>query len=224
MAAGTFRGSLPGRSTTGDSWHACTQTEARVSRTAGSCFPSWPTTSLAPGDTGSTSAPCARPTARRCASVEGADGLRQVVLRRGRRLSRLPLAAGEVGRVRAPVADRGRTPVRRCRELGPIEDRDARLPGMSLPATFVTSIPALALFQPVLDDPAGYIAGLAATTTASSSERSWRCSSSSRTSALPSCCSRSSSGRARPSLSATSRLVSLNAPSSPSASSPSLRS
>ncbi len=25
--------------------------------------------------------------------------------------------------------------------------------------TFVTSIPALALFQPVLDDPAGFIAG-----------------------------------------------------------------
>ena len=35
----------------------------------------------------------------------------------------------------------------------------ARIFGVLFIITFVTSIPALALFQPVLDDPAGYIAG-----------------------------------------------------------------
>src|SRR5262245_65977923 len=35
----------------------------------------------------------------------------------------------------------------------------ARAAGLLFLLTFVTSIPALALFQPVLDDPAGYIAG-----------------------------------------------------------------
>lgn len=37
--------------------------------------------------------------------------------------------------------------------------RIARVAGVLFLVTFVTSIPALALFQPVLDDPAGYIAG-----------------------------------------------------------------
>ena len=41
-----------------------------------------------------------------------------------------------------------------------VEDqRNARIFGLLFIITFVTSIPALALFQPVLDDPAGYIAG-----------------------------------------------------------------
>ncbi len=41
-----------------------------------------------------------------------------------------------------------------------VEDqRNARIFGVLFLITFVTSIPALALFQPVLDDPAGYIAG-----------------------------------------------------------------
>src|SRR5262245_4049997 len=35
----------------------------------------------------------------------------------------------------------------------------ARAAGVLFLLTFVTSIPALALFQPVLDDPAGYISG-----------------------------------------------------------------
>jgi hypothetical protein len=38
--------------------------------------------------------------------------------------------------------------------------------------TFVTSIPALGLYQPVLDDPRGYIAG-GVRTPAFISERSW---------------------------------------------------
>ena len=37
--------------------------------------------------------------------------------------------------------------------------RSARITGVLFLITFVTSIAALALFQPVLDDPAGYIAG-----------------------------------------------------------------
>jgi hypothetical protein len=39
------------------------------------------------------------------------------------------------------------------------DQRNARIFGVLFIITFVTSIPALALFQPVLDDPAGYIAG-----------------------------------------------------------------
>jgi Domain of unknown function (DUF4386) len=39
------------------------------------------------------------------------------------------------------------------------DQRDARIFGVLFIITFITSIPALALFQPVLDDPAGYIAG-----------------------------------------------------------------
>src|SRR4051812_25304813 len=39
------------------------------------------------------------------------------------------------------------------------EQRTARIFGALYLITFVTSIPALALYQPVLDDPAGYIAG-----------------------------------------------------------------
>ena len=39
------------------------------------------------------------------------------------------------------------------------DQRNARIFGWLFLITFVTSIPALALYQPVLDDPAGYIAG-----------------------------------------------------------------
>jgi Domain of unknown function (DUF4386) len=39
------------------------------------------------------------------------------------------------------------------------DQRAARITGVLFLITFVTSIPALALYQPVLDDPAGYIAG-----------------------------------------------------------------
>jgi Domain of unknown function (DUF4386) len=39
------------------------------------------------------------------------------------------------------------------------DQRDARIFGVLFIITFLTSIPAYALFQPVLDDPAGYIAG-----------------------------------------------------------------
>ena len=39
------------------------------------------------------------------------------------------------------------------------DQRNARIFGVLFLITFLTSIPALALFQPVLDDPAGYIAG-----------------------------------------------------------------
>jgi len=39
------------------------------------------------------------------------------------------------------------------------DQRNARIFGVLFIVTFLTSIPALALYQPVLDDPAGYIAG-----------------------------------------------------------------
>jgi Domain of unknown function (DUF4386) len=39
------------------------------------------------------------------------------------------------------------------------DQRNARIFGVLFLITFVTSIPALLLYQPVLDDPAGYIAG-----------------------------------------------------------------
>jgi Domain of unknown function (DUF4386) len=39
------------------------------------------------------------------------------------------------------------------------DQRNARIFGVLFLVTFVTSIPALALYQPVLDDPAAYIAG-----------------------------------------------------------------
>lgn len=39
------------------------------------------------------------------------------------------------------------------------DQRNARIFGALFIVTFITSIPALALFQPVLDDPAAYIAG-----------------------------------------------------------------
>jgi hypothetical protein len=41
----------------------------------------------------------------------------------------------------------------------PDDQRNARIFGVLFILTFVTSISAVALFQPVLDDPAGYIAG-----------------------------------------------------------------
>ena len=39
------------------------------------------------------------------------------------------------------------------------DQRHARIFGVLFIITFITSISALALFQPVLDDPAGYISG-----------------------------------------------------------------
>jgi predicted permease len=39
------------------------------------------------------------------------------------------------------------------------DQRSARIFGVLFIITFITSIGALALFRPVLDDPAGYIAG-----------------------------------------------------------------
>jgi len=39
------------------------------------------------------------------------------------------------------------------------DQRNARIFGVLFIITFLTSIPALALYQPVLDDPAAYIAG-----------------------------------------------------------------
>lgn len=39
------------------------------------------------------------------------------------------------------------------------DQRNARIFGVLFLITFVTSVPALGLYQPVLDDPAGYIAG-----------------------------------------------------------------
>jgi hypothetical protein len=42
------------------------------------------------------------------------------------------------------------------------DSRIARVAGVLFLITFITSIPALYLFQPVLDDPAGYIAGAGA--------------------------------------------------------------
>jgi Domain of unknown function (DUF4386) len=39
------------------------------------------------------------------------------------------------------------------------DQRHARIFGMLFIITFITSIPALWLYQPVLDDPAGYISG-----------------------------------------------------------------
>jgi hypothetical protein len=63
-----------------------------------------------------------------------------------------------------------------------LDQKRARAFGVLYLITFVTSIPALLLYQPVLDDPVGYIAG-AGTTTKSSSEPCWSCCSSSRTSA-----------------------------------------
>jgi hypothetical protein len=48
----------------------------------------------------------------------------------------------------------------RTEEAGINDDqRHARIFGVLFIITFLTSIPALALFQPVLDDPAAYIAG-----------------------------------------------------------------
>ena len=45
------------------------------------------------------------------------------------------------------------------RSLESADQRNARIFGVLFLITFLTSIPAVQLFQPVLDDPAGYIAG-----------------------------------------------------------------
>jgi hypothetical protein len=101
--------------------------------------------------------------------------------------------------------------------------RTSFVTGVLFLITFVTSIPAaLLLYAPVLDD-ANYVIGAGADTGVAWA-RSWRSCSSSPTSAPPSRCSPSSSGRTKGSRSAMSPPGSLNAPSSPSASSASLRS
>jgi hypothetical protein len=70
------------------------------------------------------------------------------------------------------------------------DQRDARIFGVLFIITFITSIPALALFQPVLDDPAGYIAGDGKDNQIYLAP-SWSSCSSSRTSERPLCSTRS---------------------------------
>ena len=70
------------------------------------------------------------------------------------------------------------------------DQRNARIFGVLFLITFVTSIGALALFQPVLDDPAEYIAG-GGKDNQIYLEPSWSFCSSSRTSERPSCSTRS---------------------------------
>ena len=70
------------------------------------------------------------------------------------------------------------------------DQRNARIFGVLFLITFITSIPALALYQPVLDDPAGYIAGGGEDNQIYLGRSSSFCSSS-RTSEPPSWCSRS---------------------------------
>jgi hypothetical protein len=64
--------------------------------------------------------------------------------------SSLPLQ----GRHFAALPDQANT-----RSVMNTDQRAARITGVLFLLTFVTAIGALALFQPVLDDPAGYIAG-----------------------------------------------------------------
>ena len=71
------------------------------------------------------------------------------------------------------------------------DQRNARIFGVLFIITFVTSIGALALFQSVLDDPAG-TSPVAGRTARSTWAPSWSSSSSSRTSARPLCSTRSS--------------------------------
>ena len=54
------------------------------------------------------------------------------------------------------------------------DQRNARIFGVLFVITFLTSIPAVLLFQPVLDDPAGYVAG-AGNDSRSTWARSWSC-------------------------------------------------
>ena len=70
------------------------------------------------------------------------------------------------------------------------DQRNARIFGVLFIITFITSIPALALFQPVLDDPAGYIAG-GGKDNQIYWELPWSSFSSSRTSERPLCSTRS---------------------------------
>ena len=65
------------------------------------------------------------------------------------------------------------------------DQQRARLFGVLYIITFVTSIPALLLYQPALDDPVGYIAGGGHNNQVLFG-CSWSCCSSSRTSAPPS--------------------------------------
>ena len=89
------------------------------------------------------------------------------------------------------------------------DQRLARIFGVLFIITFITSIGALALFQPVLDDPAGYISRWWEGRTRSTWGRSLSCCSSSRTSERPSFCTRSRGVRTRLSRSATSLLGSI---------------
>ena len=55
-----------------------------------------------------------------------------------------------------------------------LDQKRARVFGVLYLITFVTSIPALALYQPVLDDPVGYIQP-PGTTRRSCSQPCWSC-------------------------------------------------
>ena len=94
------------------------------------------------------------------------------------------------------------------------DQRNARIFGVLFIITFLTSIPASLLFQSVLDDPAGYIAGSGNTNQIYLAVL-WSFFSSSRTSERPSSSTRLLGGRARFSQSATSPLESSNASSLP---------
>ena len=83
------------------------------------------------------------------------------------------------------------------------DQRHGRIFGVLFIITFITSIAALALFQPVLDDPVGYITG-GGKDNQIYLGLSWSSSSSSRTSERPSSSTRSRGVRTKPSRSATS--------------------
>ena len=99
------------------------------------------------------------------------------------------------------------------------DQRHARIFGLLFIVTFITSIGALALFQPVLDDPVGYIAGGGKDSQIYLGALPGAAARSSRTSERPSSSTRSRGVRTRPSRSATSPLESSNASSSRSGSS-----
>jgi hypothetical protein len=64
--------------------------------------------------------------------------------------------------------------VERIRAGMSLDQKRARVFGVLFLITFITSIPALALYQPVLDDPVGYIAG-AGQTRRSCLQPCWSC-------------------------------------------------
>ena len=119
----------------------------------------------------------------------------------------MKLSASPEQTLRAPLARPGDPPSRRI----------ALIAGVLFVITFATSIPALLLYDPVLNN-TGYITGAGGDTQVLLAAF-LELRSSSRTSAPRSSCFRSSSARANPSRSALSPPVSSSPPSSPSASS-----